>query len=180
MSKVCETTQSLKVGARITWHILFWIAPVSRGSSQSSWLVEVLRQLRKSYSHWAQGNRLRLRLPKADHQFEIWDTPTPPKLSRCGLYPADFSRFARLKTVDLRHTFGLTFFYDSDNIYGIHAHTTQSSCALSTYRQFSYRRRQRVAWVYVPISRTDCIAAVGVRLPLQEASVANGMCLLVS
>lgn len=123
---------------------------------------------------------MRLQFPKTHTGLQTWDTPTPPNIEECILYPWDTTNTTQFKTIDLSQIFGLTFFFSYGGIYDIHAHTKTWPCAQSTYRKLSRRRQSAVAWIYVPISRTDSIALIGERLLRHENTTPNGISLLVS
>ncbi|KAF4970912.1 hypothetical protein FSARC_2182 [Fusarium sarcochroum] len=91
-----------------------------------------------------------------------WDTPTPPTgLSMFALPTGGFD--LRLRTVDLRDTTGLTFFFIRGSIHGIHSHTASSPTAFATYERFPERIRSRLVWAYVPVPRNDRILSFGIR-----------------
>ncbi|RSL80391.1 hypothetical protein CEP52_017394 [Fusarium oligoseptatum] len=121
---------------------------------------------------------LRLGLPKTCHGLQTWDTPTPPDLQRCRFYPAKITRSTRFRTIDLRQTNGITFFFCYGEIYAVHAHTRSFPCAQTTYQRLSHRRQQSVTWVYVPFSQQDSIAALGARMSLSESTSFSSTCLL--
>lgn len=119
----------------------------------------------------------RLDVPAAcEDGFRIWDTPSPPDLERCLLWPAEVGPSMRFRTIELSETSGITFFIHSGDIYTVHAHTPRAPHAKKSYSRLSRRRQRSAAWVYVPISASDSITAFGVG----KAGSEGGFCLLVS
>ncbi|KAH7196596.1 uncharacterized protein B0J16DRAFT_312944 [Fusarium flagelliforme] len=94
---------------------------------------------------------------------QIWDTPTPP-VKELSLTPRTArSLDPRFRTVDLRNTTGLTFFYQNRSILRIHSHTASSPTALETYRRLPATVQEKLVWAYVPISPNDRILEFAVR-----------------
>ncbi|KAH8721086.1 hypothetical protein HC256_001452 [Beauveria bassiana] len=121
------------------------------------------------------SERMRLELPEPPNRLQIWDTPTPPRfLTLCDLHssymigPAALEAPLRFNTIDLGLVLGLTFFFDRGGICGIHPHTARLWCAQSTYQCLPTRPESIDAWIYVPVSRQDYIAAMGICFSMKE------------
>ncbi|KAM3556714.1 hypothetical protein ARSEF4850_005409 [Beauveria asiatica] len=131
------------------------------------------------------SERMRLELPEPPNRFQVWDTPTPPRLltlrdlhSSYSIGPAVLDAPLRFNTIDLGLVHGLTFFFNEGGIYGIHAHTARSWCAQQTYQRLPTREKSYDTWIYVPVSRPDYIAAMGICCSIDGDM--KGICLLVS
>ncbi|KAF5609155.1 uncharacterized protein FSUBG_4165 [Fusarium subglutinans] len=77
----------------------------------------------------------------------MWDTPSD----------------MRLRTLDLRSTRGLTFFYVGSSLRAVHSHTPRFPTALTTYARLPEQDRKHVAWAYVPIAPNDQLIGLGIR-----------------
>ncbi|PHH51363.1 hypothetical protein CFIMG_005829RAa [Ceratocystis fimbriata CBS 114723] len=121
---------------------------------------------------------LRLELPRIYSGLQTWDTPTPPLISQCQVYPSNIRSSTQFKTIDLRQTNGLTFFYSSGAIFAIHAHTEKAPYAQKTFQRLNPRRRDLATWVYVPFSQNDSIDALGVPMPHDDGFSSLNSCLL--
>ncbi|KAF4497327.1 hypothetical protein FAGAP_6489 [Fusarium agapanthi] len=75
----------------------------------------------------------------------------------------DFQSDMRLRTLDLRSTRGLTFFYVGSSLRAIHSHTPRFPTALTTYARWPEHDRKHVAWAYVPIAPNDRLIRLGIR-----------------
>lgn len=129
------------------------------------------------FSHTFKFRYARLDVPAAcGDDFRIWDTPSPPSLEQCLLWPSEIGPSMRFCTIELHQTFGITFFVHSGDIYAAHAHTPRGSSAKASCSRLSRRRQQSAAWVYVPVSASDSVAAFGVG----KAGARGSFCLLVS
>ncbi|PNP80040.1 hypothetical protein FNYG_06750 [Fusarium nygamai] len=96
----------------------------------------------------------------------MWDTPSPPPVGRMQFFTASGkSRFCnvRLRTLDLRSTRGLTFFYIGSSLRAIHSHTSRFPTALTTYARLPEFDRKHVVWAHVPIAPNDRIIGLGIR-----------------
>lgn len=51
--------------------------------------------------------------------------------------------------------------------YAIHGHTRAAPSAERTYDRLQRRRRESVAWVYVPLPQEDRLLSFGIRKPLE-------------
>ncbi|EWG36251.1 hypothetical protein FVEG_14642 [Fusarium verticillioides 7600] len=69
----------------------------------------------------------------------------------------------RLRTLDLRSTRGLTFFYIGSSLRATHSHTSRFPTALTTYARLSELDRRDVVWAHVPIAPNDRIIGLGIR-----------------
>ncbi|KAE8442169.1 hypothetical protein EG329_003757 [Mollisiaceae sp. DMI_Dod_QoI] len=117
---------------------------------------------------WFTRGLLRLELPEASLGLQIWDTPAPPDLEHCTFCPANITASTRFRTIDMRKTIGITFFFCRGEVYAIHSHTSTMPCAKTTLEHLSCRRRRVVAWVYIPISPRDQVVAFGTQLEQQS------------
>ncbi|KAG9508049.1 hypothetical protein J7337_001607 [Fusarium musae] len=96
----------------------------------------------------------------------IWDTPSPPPAAKMQFFTASGKSMlcnVRLRTLDLRSTRGLTFFYIRSSLRAIHSHTSRFPTALTTYARLSELDRRDVVWVHVPIAPNDRIIGLGIR-----------------
>ncbi|KAF4462660.1 hypothetical protein FALBO_10520 [Fusarium albosuccineum] len=107
------------------------------------------------------NNRLR-RVPETS-KLPIWNTPAPPDLSSCSAFPAGFSSWQRYHAVEVDKITGITFFFLSGRLFGIHIHSTEEPCAMSTYERFANRLGPRIVWIYLSISKKDRLLVLGVR-----------------
>ncbi|KAI5459552.1 hypothetical protein BGZ63DRAFT_388280 [Mariannaea sp. PMI_226] len=122
---------------------------------------------------------LRLELVRHDRGFHIWDMPNPPRLNDCR-FSGHVAQSTRFRTIDLRGTTGLTFFFSFNKVYAVHAHTPRIPEANDTFSQLSQRRQVNVAWIYLPIPKEDEIIALTVRLRRSQGrSTAQKPCFLV-
>ncbi|KAL3602902.1 hypothetical protein FPOAC2_07218 [Fusarium poae] len=93
----------------------------------------------------------------------MWNTPTPPDLSSCKAYGSSFSSSQCFHAVEADRISGITFFFSSGQLFGIHVHNSEESTAIATYEGFSRRRQRGIIWIYLPISKNDRILVLGVR-----------------
>lgn len=111
-----------------------------------------------------QDGRLRLLLPTGLRALPIWNTPAPPNLDLCPMYGADPSSCCALYAVEMDKIKGITFFFSGGQLFGIHIHDSEESCAMDTFeRSFSNRLGRTIVWVYLPISENDCAFILGIR-----------------
>ncbi|KAI5917001.1 hypothetical protein F4810DRAFT_698376 [Camillea tinctor] len=110
---------------------------------------------------------LRLVLPCAQPAPKIWNTPDPPDLSVCTPYITAYPSWQRFFSVNTSHITGITFFFSSGRLFGIHPHYSNTSDAMPTYCRFSHRRRRGIVWAYQPIAKHDRFLVLGVRESLQ-------------
>ncbi|KAL2132060.1 hypothetical protein VTI74DRAFT_4262 [Chaetomium olivicolor] len=90
----------------------------------------------------------------------VWDTPTPPDLSRCSVRPVRSNSAMRYHTIDLGTVTGLTFFHIGRDILAIHAHCRTRPCAMETFETLSnmhQRVKKYIHWIYVPLPQQDTI-----------------------
>ncbi|KAK4234056.1 hypothetical protein C8A03DRAFT_18978, partial [Achaetomium macrosporum] len=100
--------------------------------------------------------------------FQLWNTPTPPSLALCRAYPADIARCQSFYAVEMDKINGLTLFFSGARLFGLHVHHLGESCAIDDYiRALSNRRRRSIVWIYLPISKGDRPALLGIREGLQ-------------
>ncbi|KAM0075470.1 hypothetical protein ACKRZS_012121 [Fusarium odoratissimum] len=96
----------------------------------------------------------------------MWDTPNPPRSGKLSFFaPCDNERLCdmRLRTLDLRSTRGLTFFYVGSSLRAIHSHTSRFPTALTTYARLLEHARKHAVWANVPISPNDRLIGSGIR-----------------
>ena len=97
-----------------------------------------------------------------------WDRPFPPlSWETDALYNARESGASmpilqHFNTIDLRGCTGLTFFMTTGTAQ-IHVHTDEYQSAKATYDAIRGHQKERVAWIYVPISPNDRIQSYGVQ-----------------
>ncbi|KAH6993661.1 hypothetical protein EDB82DRAFT_499663 [Fusarium venenatum] len=108
-------------------------------------------------------NVLRLQLPNHIRGFQVWDTPSPPRLEDCEFY-GRVSQSMQLKTINLYAVSGLTFFFSHSKLYAVHAHTHKSPHATTTFERLSDTRRANAVSVYLPIPKGEEIIAIIIRL----------------
>ncbi|OAA57936.1 hypothetical protein SPI_06821 [Niveomyces insectorum RCEF 264] len=114
--------------------------------------------------------RILASLPFADIQgFPIWNLSLPPDPASCTLVgTTSFRRVLELRrpppsqlyAVDVNRCFGLTFFYLSGRISGVHVHRTAKDDARKTYERLATRVKERMVWVFLPIGLDDRIVAL--------------------
>ena len=64
---------------------------------------------------------------------------------------------------------GITFFFSLGQLFGIHIHRSEESCAMDTFvRNFPNRLRRTVVWIYLLISQHDRALVLGIRKELQS------------
>ncbi|KAL5618166.1 hypothetical protein FOVSG1_000388 [Fusarium oxysporum f. sp. vasinfectum] len=96
----------------------------------------------------------------------MWDTPNPPRSGKLSFFaPCDNERLCdmRLRTLDLRSTRGLTFFYVGSSLWAIHSHTSRFPTALTTYARLLEHARKHAVWANVPISPNYRLIGSGIR-----------------
>ncbi|KAF5265317.1 hypothetical protein FOXYS1_3867 [Fusarium oxysporum] len=96
----------------------------------------------------------------------MWDTPNPPRSGKLSFFaPCDNERLCdmRLRTLDLRSTRGLTFFYVGSSLRAIHSHTSRFPTASTTYARLLEHARKHAVWAHVPISPNDRLIGSGIR-----------------
>lgn len=130
--------------------------------------VSSLSQLR--VSNFSKDGLLRLRFDKNRPELQIWNTPSPPHPASCRLLdPATWrvvtlqNLSARLHAVELNRCRGLTFFFCSRQLFGIHVHWSEDSSALETYESFPNSLQQAMDWIYMPIAPRDQVLVLGSR-----------------
>ncbi|KAI0512702.1 hypothetical protein F5B22DRAFT_302759 [Xylaria bambusicola] len=142
-----------------------WPVFNSRTTNQSAFIVEHIRNVSRIHVEF-KGDFSHLCLSENQPSLCIWNTCSPPRLSSCSfLNPAALKSHisSRLYVRDLGRSRGITFFFASGQLFGIHIHLSENSCAMDTYNRISIHRRQRIVWVYVPISPLDRPLGLGSR-----------------
>ncbi|KAH6851133.1 hypothetical protein B0I37DRAFT_129023 [Chaetomium sp. MPI-CAGE-AT-0009] len=107
--------------------------------------------------------RLRLSLPVWLRTIPIWNTPAPPSLALCKAYPNDVSSCHVFRTVEMDKIKGITFFFHSGQLFGIHIHRLENSYAMDTFATLPGLLRLDIVWIYLPISQHDPILVLGIR-----------------
>ncbi|KAK6715535.1 hypothetical protein SNK04_006484 [Fusarium graminearum] len=107
-------------------------------------------------------NVLQLQLPSHIRGFQVWDTPSPPRLEDCEFY-GRVSQSMQLKTINLRAATGLTFFFAYSKLYAVHAHTHKSPHATRTCERLSKSRRASIISAYLPIPTGEEIISIAIR-----------------
>ncbi|KAI1298567.1 hypothetical protein F5Y03DRAFT_367802 [Xylaria venustula] len=142
-----------------------WPTFSSRTTNRSAFILEHIRDVSKIHVEF-KGDFSRLRLSENQPSLCIWNTCSPPNLSSCGfLNPAALRSHisSRLYVKDLGRSRGITFFFASGQLFGVHIHLSENSCAMDTYERISIHRRQRIVWVHMPISPLDRVLSLGSR-----------------
>ncbi|KAF5557846.1 hypothetical protein FMEXI_584 [Fusarium mexicanum] len=106
------------------------------------------------------------RIGRCNFKTVMWDTPSPPLGGRLSIFaPCHDTKLddRRLRTLDLRSTRGLTFFYVGSSLRAVHSHTSRFPTALTTYARLPEQDREHVAWAYVPIAPNDQLIGLGIR-----------------
>ncbi|KAI0537839.1 hypothetical protein GGR58DRAFT_325125 [Xylaria digitata] len=103
----------------------------------------------------------------------VWNTPNPPNLQLCRGYETKrVSQYQRFSAVEMASIRGITFFFSSHQLYGIHIHRSGALCALSSLQRFPPRLRRSLSWCYLPIANPDRILVLGARiLPNRHANI---------
>ncbi|KAK4162351.1 hypothetical protein QBC43DRAFT_380020 [Cladorrhinum sp. PSN259] len=117
--------------------------------------------------------QLRLDLPVRLRALPIiWNTPAPPSLSLCKAYPTDLDSCQIINAVEMDEIEGITFFFSFGQLFGIHIHRSEESCAKDTFaRTFSPRHERTVVWIYLPIARHARILVLSTRKALDSRDV---------
>ncbi|KAH8761592.1 hypothetical protein F5883DRAFT_562450 [Diaporthe sp. PMI_573] len=134
----------------------------SEGSKQYAYIVEDFSNLAGVQACIRDG-LLRLRLPLNIEYLPVWDTPSPPRLTKSCFQPELQRCWQYFRTVSFESARGITFLYSLGYIHGVFAHTLTEPCALALYRRFPRRLRKHAVWVYFPISREDKIIGFGTK-----------------
>ncbi len=107
---------------------------------------------------------MRLLFPDRRPSFQLWNTPAPPSLTLCRLYPAETARCQNFYAVEMDKIDGITFFFSGGQLFGLYVHQLDESCAMDSYlRAFSNRRRRSIVWIYLPISKRDRVLLLEIR-----------------
>ncbi|KAL7623258.1 hypothetical protein AAE478_006939 [Parahypoxylon ruwenzoriense] len=148
------------------------ISKIERTSDQPSkevshvcfaYIVEQEQTIAKFATQFKDGLLRLLVLPRGQPTPRIWNTPDPPDLSLCTPYISAYPSWQRFLAVDMGRVAGITFFFSSGRLFGIHTHYSKTSDAMPTYCRFSHRRRRGIVWVYQPIAKHDRLLVLGVR-----------------
>ncbi|KJR80117.1 uncharacterized protein SPSK_10316 [Sporothrix schenckii 1099-18] len=67
---------------------------------------------------------------------------------------------SQLYAVDVYRCFGLTFFYLTGKIYGVHVHRTAHDTAMETYQRLVTRVKENMVWALLPIAPNDRVMAL--------------------
>ncbi|KAK3941536.1 hypothetical protein QBC46DRAFT_430920 [Diplogelasinospora grovesii] len=135
-------------------------------SSRSAFILRDEASISEVVAQLKDG-RLRLDVPARLGQLPIWNTPAPPSLTFCKVYPAERACQA-FYAVEMDEIKGITFFFSFDDLCGIHIHRSEESCAMDTFaRIFQQPFRRAVVWIYLPISKCDRVLVLGMREAVQ-------------
>lgn len=85
--------------------------------------------------------------------FRVWDTPCPPPLAYNGGHNDSFICHLGTVGTEAGSLTGITFFVSYGSFYAVHAHTRAQPSAEYTYLNLQPYKRDKVAWVYVPIRK---------------------------
>ena len=107
---------------------------------------------------------LRLCRPLAEQLIQIWNTPAPPGPDDCLFLATGEVAWYRLHVVNLDRVRGLTFFFVSGQLFGIHVHDSKDSSAMETCARFPEHHQRKVTWVYLPIAPKDRVVLFGRRM----------------
>lgn len=106
--------------------------------------------------------------------------PTPPHREECRFYPQNITDRTQFRTIELSKVTGITFFFADGKIFAIHPHTLETPCAQSTHQRLSPHNQKWATWVYFPVSKSDSVAALGVRMLPAKGGYIDSPRLLVS
>ncbi|RSL48019.1 hypothetical protein CEP54_013128 [Fusarium duplospermum] len=135
----------------------------SRECYDHSLFIVLRRELISDVTAQLQNGLLRLRLPPRIRSLPIWNTPDPPNLSFCLARPAVISKWTRFTAVEMDKVRGITFFFSSGWIKGIHVHHSEESSAQWAFERFSRRPRRVLVWIHLAIPKDDRLLVLGVR-----------------
>lgn len=79
----------------------------------------------------------------------------------------DWGSFQNIYAVEMDSVKGITFFFSSDELFRIHVHHSEESCAMDTFVHFHNRRRLTLTWIYLPISQHDRVLVLGIQATVQ-------------
>jgi hypothetical protein len=68
---------------------------------------------------------------------------------------------SQLRTISLDNVTGLTFFYISNRMYGVHGHTISEHSAVRSLERLPRNIQNKVVWVHLPISPDEHIMGMG-------------------
>ncbi|SPJ71509.1 uncharacterized protein FTOL_01237 [Fusarium torulosum] len=68
---------------------------------------------------------------------------------------------SQLRTISLDHVTGLTFFYMSNRMYGVHGHTISEPLAVHSLERLPRNIQNKVVWVHLPIPPDEHIMGMG-------------------
>ncbi|KAI1199602.1 hypothetical protein F5X97DRAFT_332632 [Nemania serpens] len=133
-------------------------------STSCVYMVEQVQAISKYNAQFKNGF-LRLELASSLYSPAVWNTPNPPDLQLCRAYEKkslfSYRRFFAVKLASIR---GITFFFSSHQLYGVHIHRSSALCALPSLQRVPPRRRRSISWCYLPIANHDRIVVLGVRI----------------
>ncbi|KAK5992557.1 hypothetical protein PT974_05970 [Cladobotryum mycophilum] len=111
--------------------------------------------------HHGLGHLSKLFAPQSPAK--MWDTPCPPMLDECELFPRprQWIPRPRFSTIQLDRCTGITFFIHHANWHAIHGHTPAQPHAQATFERLCSWQQRHTTWVYVPLRQG--ITAFGVR-----------------
>ncbi len=150
-----------KEGQLATEHLRFIVEDEAKtGSYTVEFKVDPILSLQTFLTSFQNG-LARLRLG-SDPTPRVWDIPYPPspetwKIQQFGNRPYLW------RTVDLDKLRGLTFFFTTQFLVGLHPHRNEEESATGTFDRIMTHASDDVFWAYVPIAPKDQILALGVR-----------------
>ncbi|KAF4416114.1 hypothetical protein FACUT_12829 [Fusarium acutatum] len=175
----------------------------STAGDWSMWFTRDCRGIRKierivgipSYANWRSGSLAFALIPpdvamRSSVDFRLgaarthlwsvkkvmWDTASPPLGGRMSFFtPCDKPKLwdVHLRTLDLRSTRGLTFFYVGSSLQAIHSHTSRFPTALTTYARLPEHDREHVVWAHDSISPNDRLIVLGIRTSGMEDGITS-------
>ncbi|KAI6093781.1 hypothetical protein F4821DRAFT_5058 [Hypoxylon rubiginosum] len=106
------------------------------------------------------GGLMRLEVPPGRRCPRMWNTSARPNMSLSGILTE--ASWQRCFVVELNRITGITFFFSSNRIVGVHIHDSREPYALSTYRRIFQSRDHNLVWVYLPILEDDPLLALDI------------------
>ncbi|KAI0104219.1 hypothetical protein GGR51DRAFT_561028 [Nemania sp. FL0031] len=89
----------------------------------------------------------------------VWNTPNPPDLLSCQAYEINQAGNRRFFAVELARIRGISFFFSSHKLRGVHVGALSASPLLQRMVQDS-----STLWCYLPITNQDRVLVLGVRV----------------
>ncbi|PKK51050.1 hypothetical protein CI102_2945 [Trichoderma harzianum] len=112
--------------------------------------------------------RFRLKLPRQlrNVRLHVWNSPTPPNLSLCMVYPKKIMPIQRFNVVELSEIRGITFYLNTTVVLAMHIHLTEQESTLWTDKAVLEEKRPDAIFsepirVYLPLPKGDRITYLG-------------------